>query len=75
MKKIGKIALKEAQVMSDVEMKNVVGGSGIDNDSGYYGCSKKSLGQECYVSLDGASVISGICVQAPYQDELECRYR
>lgn len=58
MKKIGKIALKEAQVMSDVEMKNVVGGNSGDSGGNIIVITEcKMQGQICYYS-DG---VSGIC--------------
>lgn len=57
MKKIGKVTLRETQVMSDVEMKNVIGGSGI---SPYDICEGKSAGEACRL-FNGES---GICVVA-----------
>lgn len=65
MKKIGKVTLRETQVMSDVEMKNVIGGSGI---LPYEICEGKSVGEACLL-FNGES---GICIiQDSYNPSLK----
>lgn len=69
MRRIGKAGLKDLQVLDQEEMKNVRGGSGIDNESGHYGCINKIQGEDF-----GGDFVSGFCVGAEEED-IYYRYR
>ena len=67
MKQIKKVVLKEAIKLSQEEMKQVFGGSGIETESGAItkpkveACKGKKVNDFCFWMTESGKILSGLC--------------